>query len=282
MSGTCGEGDLLGRGRVAQVRSWRSSRAIKIFSPGTSRSVAAEEARKTQVAWDLGLPVPRVWEVRDLEGSPAVVLDLIRGTTMVNLIRARPWVVGRMAHLSARLLAQVHAQAAPADFPSLCEVLRRRVTGAPALPENLRTRVLELAETSPGGAAVCHGDFHPENVIMADSGPVIIDWDNASRGCPRADAVRTLILVGAWPHHFSTQPIRAAVRLVSAIFSRAFKASYCRITETGESDLSLWLAPVAAARMAEAVEGEGPYLLRAVERGLALAGRRRNALSAGE
>lgn len=33
------------------------------------------------------------------------------------------------------------------------------------------------AWSDPAGSVLCHGDVHPGNVIMAASGPVLIDWD---------------------------------------------------------------------------------------------------------
>jgi thiamine kinase-like enzyme len=32
------------------------------------------------------------------------------------------------------------------------------------------------------GTAPCHGDFHPENVLLTPRGPVVIDRDSATVG----------------------------------------------------------------------------------------------------
>ncbi|MFC6342943.1 phosphotransferase, partial [Nocardioides hankookensis] len=55
------------------------------------------------------------------------------------------------------------------------------------------------AVTWPGAAAgdcLVHLDLHPLNVIMADRGPVLIDWTNARVGRPGLDvAVTVLVMV---------------------------------------------------------------------------------------
>jgi len=39
----------------------------------------------------------------------------------------------------------------------------------------------------PDGEALCHGDFHPRNVIVDGDELTIIDWVDASSGPPAAD-----------------------------------------------------------------------------------------------
>ncbi len=36
---------------------------------------------------------------------------------------------------------------------------------------------LPLLASIPRGAVLCHGDVHPGNVLVADTGPLLIDWD---------------------------------------------------------------------------------------------------------
>lgn len=48
------------------------------------------------------------------------------------------------------------------------------------------------------GAIIGEGriaDFHPDNVLLAARGPVIIDWPDATRGQPLADVARTSLLL---------------------------------------------------------------------------------------
>ena len=42
---------------------------------------------------------------------------------------------------------------------------------------------------------VCHGDFHPSNVIVDKDGRLhVIDWSHATQGNGSADAARTFLL----------------------------------------------------------------------------------------
>lgn len=43
--------------------------------------------------------------------------------------------------------------------------------------------------------AIVHGDLHPDNVIVTERGPVVIDWPNAVLGPKGFDAAHTWLLV---------------------------------------------------------------------------------------
>jgi thiamine kinase-like enzyme len=56
----------------------------------------------------------------------------------------------------------------------------------------------------PLGHGLAHADAHEENVLLAEGGWVLIDWDNACFG------PRELDLVGTLPDHFHTPDTRRA------------------------------------------------------------------------
>jgi Ser/Thr protein kinase RdoA (MazF antagonist) len=52
----------------------------------------------------------------------------------------------------------------------------------PALDPRARAGIESAIERHRGwerfdGAVVCHGDVHPGNIVLADDGPVVLDWD---------------------------------------------------------------------------------------------------------
>ena len=70
----------------------------------------------------------------------------------------------------------------------------RKIERAQALPDDIRRRVLAALDTFPTGDRICHGDFHPGNILMTVRGEVVIDWIDVTRGNPLADLARTTIL----------------------------------------------------------------------------------------
>jgi thiamine kinase-like enzyme len=79
-------------------------------------------------------------------------------------------------------------------IPSQRQKLSNKIRHTKALPGHLQSKTLAALETMPDGDQVCHGDFHPGNILMTPQGEIIIDWIDASRGNPLADLARTTVL----------------------------------------------------------------------------------------
>jgi aminoglycoside phosphotransferase (APT) family kinase protein len=98
-----------------------------------------------------------------------MLMGKIVGPTMLEDFHRRPWRLVR----HARLLAG----------------LQRRLNGLQA-PDWLAAKA-----GVPGGDSVLHLDLHPMNVMLADDGPVVIDWTNATRGDASFDAAMSSVLM---------------------------------------------------------------------------------------
>jgi aminoglycoside phosphotransferase (APT) family kinase protein len=168
-----------------------------------------------------------------------------------------------------RLQAELNAVVAPDELPELREVLGERIGRAPDLADADRDAVLERLASRPAGDRICHGDFHPGNVLWGPDGPVIIDWTNAARGDPAADLARTMILlgVGVVPGEMSTVA-RVADRLGRSLFQRRWRRAYTRALAVDEENVDRWFTVWAAARLAEGIVEETEVLLGLVHDGL--------------
>lgn len=254
---------LLARGRMADVYAWDAGRVLKLFR-SSRRDIAEYEARLTDVAGRAGLPAPAVSGIVEYEGRVGILLERLEGSTMLRHLLLRPWTVGRFGDLLASLQRDLHARSA-ADLPSLKERLRK-VIAAVEIPAAARLRVDEVLRGLPEGEQICHGDFHPDNVLLTPRGPVIIDWIDAACGDPLADVARTLVLlqVGSPPGPW---PVRRMIDVLRGAFRRGYIRRYFEVRPPDAERLARWIAVVAAARLGEGVEGEAPALLRMVEGG---------------
>ena len=113
----------------------------------------------------------------------------------------------------------------------------------------VRSAVLAALEGMPDGDSICHGDFHPGNVLLSDRGEVIIDWIDATRGNPLADVARTTIVAmgSADGDETSSPSLRTLVRGFHAEYIR----QYFSLRSVGMAEYRQWLPIVAAARLSE-------------------------------
>ena len=64
-----------------------------------------------------------------------------------------------------------------------------------SVPKHITTGVLALVERLSPGDGLCHGDLHPDNVVMTASGPRLIDWLGAVRAPAAFDLAYCQILL---------------------------------------------------------------------------------------
>jgi aminoglycoside phosphotransferase (APT) family kinase protein len=129
---------------------------------------------------------------------------------------------------------------------------KRKLNRADALPTSLKTALLSSLQSLPEGDRVCHGDFHPANVLMEGDDATVIDWIDASRGEPLADVARTsVILLGAAT---SSQIANPVFKLLVRTFHSAYLKQYFQLRPNGEEEYLRWLPIVAGARLSEGIQ----------------------------
>ncbi|WP_196260919.1 phosphotransferase [Pelagibacterium limicola] len=108
-----------------------------------------------------------------------------------------------------------------------------------------RINLLSRLQSLSNDDRLCHGDFHPGNILGSEAEPFIVDWLDATSGPAQADACRTYLLA---LHH---EPWLADQYL----------AAYAQASGWPAERILVWLPVVAAARLAENVIDEDSRLL---------------------
>lgn len=209
---------IIGRGLYADVFAWGEGRVLKLFRDPDARPRAEREFAATQAAYLTGLPTPAAYETIEVNGRAGIVFERIPGESLLHYTQRRPWKLFAAIRLLAELHADIHKHAAPTRLPLLRDRLKVRIEAcdAPAREKQVaRSRPMEL----PDGNALCHGDFHPDNVLLTPRGPVVIDWSSASRGHPAGDVAWTTRLMqvaklppwSPWHAHLMLRYLRPAL-----------------------------------------------------------------------
>jgi aminoglycoside phosphotransferase (APT) family kinase protein len=260
----------LARGQTAEIFAHGNQHVLKLFLRGRPAGKARYEALISHAVYASGVPAPAVYAVVERDGRRGVVYERVSGASMEHALTSRPWRLPELADQLASVHAAIHAYALP-GLPELRAQLERRINSATPLPTGLRQAALAALEGLPGGAALCHGDFHPGNLLLSSRGPLVIDWENASCGHPHADVARTLLLIRMG--HLYTPP--GAYRLATLLFLRLFATrylrAYTRLTGAQPAQIARWQLPLAAARLSEGVATEERGLLELVQRMIARA-----------
>lgn len=132
------------------------------------------------------------------------------------------------------------------------------------MPASLKTDVLAALSVLPDGRQICHGDFHPGNILLTPGRAVVIDWIDVSRGNPLADVARTTIIaLGAAA---SSQVPNTALKVIVRLFHSIYLHRYFQLRPGGEEEYRRWLPVVAAARLSENIPELERWLMHQAEK----------------
>lgn len=254
----------IARGRTAEIYAWDNDTVLKLFYEWVDMDSIEYEAKINRAVHASGLPVPTVGEIVSLNGRCGLVYERVYGATMAVNFQRSPWKIFHFARRMAQLQAEMHTAAIQADLPQQRLRLAQRISSAAALPDPAHARALEVLQTLPDGKQVCHGDFHPENILLTERGEVIIDWVDATRGNPLADLARTtIILLGAAETVLSGNIL---LKGFVQLFHAAYLRQYFRLLPGGQDEYRRWLPVVAAARLDENITEQEKWLITQAEK----------------
>ena len=235
---TASQGRLLATGNMAEVFEW-GNRVLKLYKSPAAKIVAFREAAIHAAVEALGLPVPTVWGTEQVGSRWGIVFDRLSDTSFANRMRSAPAQTPYYLERLARLHIAIHRHGA-APFASLKVRLAGRIRETQHLDEARRQSLLEGLIAMPDGDRLCHGDFHPLNVLGDAAEPMVIDWPDACRGDPAADLCPSYLLLALHVNDLAAPYLDA----------------YCRLGDISPEAALAWLPYVAAARLAEEVPGE--------------------------
>lgn len=261
-------GVLIACSEHAEVYAWDERLVVKLPLAGFENHVPLEEA-KTRAVQDVGLPVRRVAGRARVRGREGLLLERLPGMPLQEALVRNPLRLGWAAGVLAETHAAVHAGQAP-GLPPLRPELEFYVRAAP-LPAGVRDALLRRMASLPWEERVCHGDFHPGNLVLAEHGPVVIDWAAAARGPPLYDVAKTTLILD-----FGSTPHSAVPRRLVRSFRRALRVLYLhryfRLRPGGWGELAAWRALAAARLLAEGWPDAGEGLCWLARRWVARAG----------
>ena len=254
-------------GREAEMFAWEDGSILRLMREAGTEQRNQWQAAAMEAARSRGVRVPAVLGATTVMGRPGLIMERIEGPDLLTLVGRRPWTVFRVARVSGQVHAQLHEVQAPSAIPPLRVALAGRIEASSELPQRLSGFAREVLDSLPDGDRLCHGDYHPANILMAGEEPVLIDWSNALRGDPMADVARArmILRLGEPPPGTSF-----ALRMLSLVGRNLLVALYLRSYRKARpldmAAVRRWEIPIVAARLSEGIEEEVPRLLALLKR----------------
>jgi Ser/Thr protein kinase RdoA (MazF antagonist) len=235
---------------------------VKLYVSNVPKETVEEEMRLTSVVRECGIRAPQVRELIEDSGRWGFSYEKLEGPTYLDLMAEEGCDFEGLGRSLALLHRDIHEHSEE-NMPALKDRLRATIEGSEGRDE-LRKRALEVLAELPDGDSICHGDFHPGNVIVTDKGEYVLDWIDASAGHNLADVARTMLLILVWlPNQLRSRGIGLPQEDIGK-FHRSYRAHVFSSTAGSEELLDRWMFPVAVARLCQAIPGEEGRLLEII------------------
>ena len=218
---------------------------VKVFNEDFSKADVLNEALNQARIEETGLNIPKIHEVTKIDGKWAIVSDYIEGKTLQQLMDDDPDKKDEYLNLFVDLQLTVLSKTCPL-LNKLKDKMNQKISMA-ELDATTRYDLHTRLNGMPKHNKVCHGDFNPSNIIIAEDGtPYIIDWSHATQGNGAADAARTYLLF--WLKG-DTETAKQYLDL------------FCKKSDTAKQYVQKWMPIVAASQSVKGNEAERELLL---------------------
>ncbi len=168
-------------------------RCYKVFNEDYSKADVLNEALNQARVEQTGLNIPKILEVTVIDSKWTIVSEFIKGTTLERLMSENPDKKEEYLQLFVNLQLEMHSKTC-AGLNKLKDKMKRKISETD-LSATVRYDLHTRLDAMPNHNKLCHGDFNPSNIIIADDGtPYILDWSHATLGNASADAARTYLL----------------------------------------------------------------------------------------
>jgi len=235
--------EMIGIGATAKV--YRDGDvAIKLYDNSSVFEVEGEAKLQTY-AMETGLPVPEIFGVKRVDTNQ-VVLEMVcvAGIPLLNEEMGQEEILKQLRIL-VKLQCDIHAKDAQM-LPKQKDRLTKKINQNPDLEDEIKNQIFTLLDKLDDGTLqLCHGDFHPLNVLFDGKKHWIIDWVDATAGNPLADACRTYILL----KQFATQ------------LSVVYLSCFCEEVGVSSEAILAWLPIIIAARLSEDMDDNARKML---------------------
>lgn len=190
-------GKLIGIGNTATVYEWEEGKVLKLFYKDYPEEAVEKEFHNAMAIRNMNFSKPKAYEIIFYEERIGIIYDMGKGESLLDWAMRTGDVQGCAIYMAK--LHKAIIQNRISNVPSYKEFLKMHIPNTPLDNLNKREEILQSIDKLPDGDALCHGDFHPGNILISGGHTTVIDFMNLCHGDFLYDVARTVFLVEYTP-----------------------------------------------------------------------------------
>lgn len=254
----------IGTGRQAEVYEDNNGLAIKVYNSSVPFNQIKHEADISERIAEVCKKAPRFYGIWNQDDRYGLQFELIKGEMLSTQMSRNILDIRRYARELGKLHSEIHKNSIR-GLQSTIDKFEWRLRQYKYLDTNVLKSLLDFIK-NPQTEFLCHGDLHPENVMVDSRGEMrVVDWVDAYCGNPLSDVARTYYLLskGVSPEK---KPwfVRVSERIAKKLIAKEYLHSYFGNKPIPKREFDMWQLIILICRNADGIKEEKAYLQKSI------------------
>lgn len=237
-------GKIIGVGNTATIYEWEQGRVLKLFYQGYPKESVEKEFCNAMSIRDMNFIKPKAYEIISCEERIGIIYDRVEGESLLDWVM-KTGDVQKCAVFMAKLHKEIFKNRS-SNVPNYKEFLKFHILNEKSVNLDKREEVLKMIDKLPDGDTLCHGDFHPGNILISDEKLIVIDFMNVCHGDFLYDVARTVFLI-----QYTPVPVEVNDREVFIRFKKTLADLYLIQMNVTREMIQDYLSVIITVRKAE-------------------------------
>ena len=262
---------------MADVRIYRDGdKLIKVYQSASYEYVEQAYLRQKFV-YDSGLPVPAVFGIKKInETETALEMEYLDGEPLIHMYEGKS---EEMLNKAVRIMVKLQCQMNMIDasgLPDLTDMYINEIKSTPYLTVKLKEILLGYMKSLDSNKTnLCHGDIHPYNIIYNGDKYWIIDWEDAGKGDPAADACMQYFYSMRWGAKSNNRSYEQYIQLFCqngedyiqqfCLGGERYLQLFCEESGIPQEDILAWLPVIAGVQVNIDDDGDRAFISRFID-----------------
>jgi len=237
-------GKIIGVGNTSTVYEWEEGKVIKLFYQAYPKEAIEREFHNAQAISNMDFAKPKVYDIISCEDRMGIIYDKVAGESLLDWVM-RTGDVQQCAVYMAKLHKAI-VQNSISNVVNYKEFLKYNIVNATATNSKKQEAILKMLDKLLDGNILCHGDFHPGNILISDGHTMVIDFMNVCHGHFLYDVARTVFLL-----EYTPVPTEVHDREIFLRFKRTLADLYLMQMNVTRKMIQDYLSVIIVARVGE-------------------------------